>query len=99
MSDAVEVVDNEAEKRFEVTIDGHHALLTYKRNPKRMVLEHTEVPDELEGRGVGSALVKAAIAYAVEHELTVVPRCPFARSWLERHPDQAAQVSIVWPGV
>jgi hypothetical protein len=26
----------------------------------------------------------------------VVPLCPFARSWLERHPDAAAGITIDW---
>jgi hypothetical protein len=26
-----------------------------------------------------------------------VPLCPFARSWLEKHPDEIGAVSIDWP--
>jgi len=52
------------------------------------------VPDELEGRGVGGMLVRAAIARAVQDGLTVVPLCPFARRWLERHPEVASTVTI-----
>ena len=29
-------------------------------------------------------------------ELTVVPWCPFARRWLQEHPDEAAAVTIDW---
>ena len=42
-------------------------------------------------------LVTAAIGYAAEQGLTVVPSCPFARSWLERHPGAAARVQIDAP--
>jgi len=45
------------------------------------------------GRAV---LVNAAINFAAEHSLTVVPRCPFARDWLERHPEVAARARIDW---
>jgi predicted GNAT family acetyltransferase len=61
------------------------------------VLIHTETPDELEGRGIGSALVRAALDAAAAAGLTLVPRCPFAREWLERHPEEAARVQIDWP--
>ena len=94
MADVPAVVDNEAESRFEVSIDGHVAELVYRRHGDRLVLEHTGVPDELEGRGVGGMLVNAAIERAVEQGLTVVPQCPFARRWLERHPDVAGRVTI-----
>jgi predicted GNAT family acetyltransferase len=40
--------------------------------------------------------VTAAIERAERDGLTIVPLCPFARSWLERHPDVAARVKIDW---
>jgi predicted GNAT family acetyltransferase len=92
-----EPVDNAAESRFEVVVDGARAELVYRRTGKRLVLIHTETPDELEGRGVGSALVRAALDTAARAGLTLVPRCPFARAWLERHPEEAARVQIDWP--
>ncbi len=90
----MQIVHNEAARRFETTIDGHTAELTYRRRDDRLVLVHTEVPGELEGMGVGGALVTAAVDFAAEEGVTVVPRCPFARSWLERHPDVAKRVPI-----
>jgi hypothetical protein len=62
-----------------------------------MVLVHTGVPGALEGRGVGGLLVRAAVGYAAGEGLTVVPACPFARAWLQRHPDVAALVPIDAP--
>ena len=61
-----------------------------------LVLIHTGVPEEIGGRGVSGHLVQAAIDYAASEGLTVVPRCPTARSWLEHHPDQAARVTVDW---
>jgi predicted GNAT family acetyltransferase len=92
------IVDNVEEHCLETTIDGHLALLVYRRNAKRFVIVHTEVPDALAGRGVGGALVKAAIDLAAAAQLTVVPSCPFAREWLHRHPEEAGRVTVHWPG-
>ena len=94
MSDEPEIVDDQAKSRFEVTIDGNLAELIYRRRADRLVLVHTEVPDELEGRGLGGKLVSAAIDRAEREGLVVVPECPFARSWLERHPEVAQRVTI-----
>jgi predicted GNAT family acetyltransferase len=93
----MEITNNEAARRFETTIDGHLAELTYRRHDDRLVLVHTEVPDELEGQGVGGALVTAAVDFAEEQGLTLVPLCPFARGWLERHPDVAKRVTLAPP--
>jgi predicted GNAT family acetyltransferase len=91
-----EVVDNVAEERFELTEDGHLAELVYHVHGDRLTLIHTEVPDELGGRGLGGALVRAALERAARDHLTVVPRCPFARSWLEKHRAEIGDVTIDW---
>jgi len=96
MSDAPPVTDNQAESRFELWVDGRLAELPYRRIGKRLVLIHTEVPEELEGRGLGGALVAAAVDRAACEGMTVVPLCPFARGWLQRHPDTAATAAIDW---
>ncbi len=92
MSEASSVVDNTAQNRLEVRIDGHLAHLDYTLHDARLTLVHTEVPDELGGRGLGGILVQAALDKAVAGGYAVVAECPFARSWLERHPEAAATV-------
>jgi predicted GNAT family acetyltransferase len=92
-----EVVNNHDRMRFEVARDGHVAFLEYQRHGDRLMLVHTEVPAELEGHGLGGALVMAAIDFAAEHGLEVDPQCPFALEWLRRHPDVAVRVVVDWP--
>lgn len=96
VSDTPQVTDNPARSRFELSADGDLAELVYHRNRNRLVLIHTEVPAELEGLGLGGRLVAAAIDRAAADGLTVVPSCPFARGWLERHPAEAGRVTIDW---
>lgn len=96
VSDVDGVTDNEAKSRFELRTGGSLAELAYRRNGRRLVLIHTEVPGELEGQGIGGRLVTAAVAAAEREGLTIVPLCPFARGWLERHPDAQAGVPIDW---
>jgi predicted GNAT family acetyltransferase len=97
MSAVSATVDNVEESRFETTVDGHRAELIYHRNGSRLVLLHTEVPEALEGRGIGGQLVTAAVEEAVRRGLTIVPTCPYANSWLRRHPDVAGRAAIDWP--
>ena len=96
MSDAPRITDDQAASRFELRADGHLAELIYRRNGKRLVLIHTAVPPQLEGRGISGQLVAAAIDRAARDGFTIVPLCPFARVWLERHPGEAARVAVDW---
>ncbi len=82
-----EVRNNEEEARFEAEVGGRRALLTYERADGEIRMLHTEVPGEFQGRGIGSHLVRAAMEHARAEGLRVVPRCPFVRAYLERHPE------------
>jgi predicted GNAT family acetyltransferase len=95
-ADNIDVVDVPAEGHFVVRLDGREAELVYRLHDDRLVLVHTEVPDELGGRGLGGRLVAAAVDRAEREHLTVVPWCTFARRWLRDHPDVAAMVDIDW---
>lgn len=96
MTQPPQVIDNTRQARFEVSIDGRLAELTYRRRGDRLILVHTGVPEELGGHGVAGQLVQAALAKATAENLTVVPLCPFARSWLEHHPAAAAGIHVDW---
>jgi hypothetical protein len=79
---------NDSTGRFETEVEGHTGFLTFHLDGERLNLIHTEVPDELEGKGVGSQIVRFALADARERGLKVVPSCKFVRSFLERHPEE-----------
>jgi predicted GNAT family acetyltransferase len=96
VSDSAGVADNAEGSRFELRADGWLAELAYRVRGDRLVLVHTGVPPELEGRGIGGRLVTAALDRAAREGLVVVPLCPFARSWLERHPEAASRATIDW---
>ena len=91
------VRDNEERQRFELEADGHIAFSIYKRvafsiykrADKVLTIMHTEVPKALEGRGIGSSLIKGALEIARRQGLKVNAVCPFAKAYLDRHPEYA----------
>jgi predicted GNAT family acetyltransferase len=85
----VAVSDNPELKRFELTMDGLTALITYERTPGTLRLIHTEVPEGLRGRHVGEALVEAALRAGRSEGLRIVAICPFVRAYMRRHPPSA----------
>ncbi len=81
------VIDNKAEQEFEMTVDGHRAVAAYQLEGDTIVFTHTEVPPEIEGRGVASKLIQAALDSARDRGLKVVPQCRFVRAYMEKHPE------------
>ena len=75
------VVDYTAAGRFVIREGRTEAELVYFVKDDRLVLVHTEVPEEWGGHGIGGRLVRAALARAAADHLTVAPWCPFARRW------------------
>jgi predicted GNAT family acetyltransferase len=72
--------------RFELEIDGSLAKAWYRENGDVITFTHTEVPEELAGRGVGSALAKGALAAVRDAGQKVVAACPFIAAYLRKHP-------------
>ncbi len=81
------VLHHPEKHRFEVTVDGHVGLLLYAVRDGVMTIDHTEVDPALEGRGLASALVQAALDHARAGHLRVDPVCPYAASYMGRHPE------------
>lgn len=64
------------------------AEMTYSSPvPARMIIQHTEVDEELRGQNVGFSLVQQAVEYARLHNVKIVPICSFAKAVFDRKPD------------
>ncbi len=85
----VTVTNNAGDRRYEavvgqVTIAG---VLDYQETSELVVLTHTEVDPAHEGRGIGSALARAALEDIRERRLKALVICPFVIGWLRNHPE------------
>ncbi|MEZ5322767.1 MAG: GNAT family N-acetyltransferase [Microthrixaceae bacterium] len=94
MSEGYEVVDEADRGRFVAVVEGHEAELVYILDGDRLDLVHTGVPDAIGGRGVAAALVSAAVERARRERLVLVATCPYVASWVARHPDALAEVTV-----
>lgn len=83
-----DVVHDLENHSFLVRIDPHVAVLDYFLNHDTITFTHTGVPTALEGRGIGSALVKAGLKYARENGLKVQSLCWFVDKYRSRHPEE-----------
>ncbi|MEQ8749421.1 MAG: GNAT family N-acetyltransferase [Amphiplicatus sp.] len=85
---AIEREDGPAKGRYVIRIDGHEAEMTYsKAGETRIIIDHTGVPDELRGLGLGPLLVKRGVEDARKEGKKIIPLCPFAKGYIDRHPE------------
>jgi predicted GNAT family acetyltransferase len=86
----VTVRDNPDEQRYELVVDEDVVgEIDYLLRPDAVVLMHTEVSPELEGKGLGAQLVAGALEDIHARGLRLVPLCPFVAAYLRRHPEAA----------
>ncbi len=64
------------------------AEMTYTRPaPDKIIIDHTEVNDELRGKNIGYQLVQAAVDYARTNNIKIIPLCPFAAAVFKKRPE------------
>lgn len=64
------------------------AEMTYsKAGETLIIIDHTEVSEKLKGKGAGKQLVQAAVDYAREHTIKILPLCPFAKAVFDKTPE------------
>ena len=102
---SVTVIHNERENRFEAIVDGRLAMATYRLHPGRILFDHTEVPEPLEGQGLAGKLISTALDYARANHLQVLATCSYVRNFLRKHreyqdivvPEQWKKIAPVSP--
>lgn len=84
---------NTTDQEFTTTRNGYDAELAYAR-PSDDVIDftHTYVDENLRGQGVAEELARAALAYAREQHLKVRTTCKFMAGFVQRHPDEYADL-------
>ena len=87
-----QLIDNKEAKQYEFRIDGLVPRIEYIKAPGKIFLTHTEVPKELEGKGIGSAIIKAALEDIKAKGLILIPLCVFVAGYIKKYPEWREQV-------
>lgn len=85
----IQQVNYETKGFFKAVEAGKEAgLMTYSwAGTVRMIIDHTEITPEFKGQKVGNQLVLAAVEYARENHIKIIPLCPFAKSVFDKTPE------------
>jgi uncharacterized protein len=87
-----DLVDNVAMHRFEMPVEEDMAVAYYQEQDGPIVLLHTEVPQQLSGRGVGSRLAHAVFEELKVRGRRVIAKCPFMSNYVAKHPEYLAML-------
>ncbi|HEV7347582.1 GNAT family N-acetyltransferase [Telluribacter sp.] len=88
MSNSPEIVHEPDNNQFVIHTDFGEAVQMYEWEDGAMAIMHTEVPVELEGQGLGTALAKYTLEYIEEQGLKIKPYCLFMEEYIEAHAPQ-----------
>jgi uncharacterized protein len=79
--------DNPDQQRYEALLDNKVvAFAEYRPVGQNLMLTHTEV-NHLEGKGVGSGLIRFALEDIRSKKFSAIPMCPFVKTFIKRHQD------------
>jgi hypothetical protein len=89
------VTNNKRRQRFELLLgEDKAAFIDYTEAGEGVLaLTHAEVPEEVEGRGIGNRLVKGTFEIIQTEGLKIIPACPFIAAYLRRHPEHQSLVA------
>lgn len=83
-----DVIENEAEHRFERPIhDGAIAAAYYRDADGKLVFVHTEVPHEFSGQGIATELARGTLELLRQSGRKAVLKCPFMAHFYTKHPE------------
>lgn len=88
MEQVYTVVNNTGQSKFEIKFDnGETAFIDYKITPGKISFVHTEVPEDMGGKGIAAQLAKTALDYAREQNLRINVYCSYIAAYVKRHHD------------
>jgi predicted GNAT family acetyltransferase len=88
-----EIKNDSKSGQFILDSNGKESFLKYKITDHSIDLYSTYVPEELRGQKLGDKLVEYSLEFAREHQLKIIPSCPFIRKYFSKHPEYGHMLS------
>lgn len=89
----IDLKDNKDKKRFEAEVQGQKVFIEYIRAKHAIYLTHTEVPETLNGQGIGKSLVQRVLEEIRSENEQVAPLCPFVAAFIKEHREWVPMVA------
>jgi uncharacterized protein len=82
-----EVIHEKENQRFVIYADGNEVYVEYKMEEKEINLYHTFTHPALRGKGIAAHVVRAALEFAKENNLKVIPTCSYVQSFIAKNDE------------
>lgn len=79
------VIHEKENKRFIIYTDSGEAYVEYRLDNNEMDLYHTFTNPALRGKGLAALVARAALEFAKENNLKVIPTCPYIQTFISRN--------------
>lgn len=83
----MEIIHDIENQKFYVIVENMESHLEYVKVNNVLNLNHTYVPNALRGKGIAGKIVKAALTYAEENNLKIIPSCSYVAVYVQRHTE------------
>jgi len=88
-----EVIHEKENERFVIYADGNEVYVEYKMEEKEINLDHTFTHPALRGKGLAAHVVRAALEFAKENNLKVIPTCSYVQAFIAKNDEYKKLVS------
>ena len=83
----LKVIHEKENERFVIYTEDKEAFVEYRTDGKFINLYHTFTHPALRGKGLAAQVVRAALEFAKENNLKVIPTCSYVQSFIMQNND------------
>jgi len=87
------VIHEKENERFVIYAEGNEVYVEYKMEEKEINLYHTFTHPALRGKGLAAHVVRAALEFAKENNLKIIPTCSYVQAFIAKNNEYKDQVS------
>ena len=81
------VIHEKENERFVIYLDGSGVFVEYSLDDININLHHTYTHPELRGKGLAAHVVRAALEFAKENNMKVIPTCSYVQAFLGKNEE------------
>ena len=82
-----EVIHEKENERFVIYVEGNEVYVEYKMRNDKIDLNHTFTHPALRGKGLAAHVVRAALEFAKENNMRVIPTCSYVQSFIAKNDE------------
>ncbi len=81
------VIHEKENKRFVIYVEGNEVYVEYTMDGDILNFHHTFTDPALRGKGLAAQVVRAALEFAKENNLEVIPTCSYVQSFIAKNDE------------